>query len=298
MPRRPSRRRLLVALLAATLVVVVADVSGWSATDRVRALGATVLGPLERVAARGGGAALEASDSRAARTRLGYDAAVDARTTVEARQLRALLDSPGATGARLVPARVVAVGSQGVAGPERVTIDVGSRDGITADRTVVNADGLVGRVVATGPWTSDVLLVGSADLAVGVRVGSAGTLGSLTGATGPTRASGATGATGATEATRGSGVRPRPAGQLDLQLVQRGSVAVGDAVTTMGSTGGRPFVAGVPVGRVSSVDPGGGRFAPTAAVQPSVDVTRLDVVGVLLTAPRTTPRAAVEGTAR
>ncbi|SES12717.1 rod shape-determining protein MreC [Pedococcus cremeus] len=292
MRRRPSRRRLLVALLAATLVVVVADVSGWSATDRVRALGATVLGPLERVAGRGGGAALAASDSRAARTRLGYDAAVDARTTEEARQLRALLDSPGATGARLVPARVVAVGSQGAAGPERVTIDVGSRDGVTADRTVVNADGLVGRVVATGPWTSDVLLVGSADLAVGVRVGSAGTLGSLTGATGATGDTGATGMTGA------SGVRPRPAGQLDLQLVQRGSVAVGDAVTTMGSTGGRPFVAGVPVGRVSSVDPGGGRFAPTAAVQPSVDVTRLDVVGVLLTAPRTTPRTAVEGTAR
>jgi rod shape-determining protein MreC len=283
MRRRPSRRRLLVALLAATLVVVVADASGWSAADRVRALGATALGPLERVTAHGGGAGLDAVDPRAARTRTGYDAAVDARTAEETRQLRALLDSPAATGARLVPARVVAVGSQGPAGPERVTIDVGSRDGITADRTVVNAQGLVGRVVATGPWTSDVLLVGSPDLAVGVRVGSAGTLGSLTGATGGTGASGG---------------RPRPAGRLDLRLVQRGSVAVGDVVTTMGSAGGRPFVAGVPVGRVGSVDPGGGRFAPTAAVQPAVDVTRLDVVAVLLTAPRTTARAAVGGAAR
>ena len=278
MRRRPSRRRLLVALLAATMVVAVADVSGWSATGQVRALGATVLGPLERVAGRGG-AALEASDPGVSRTRLAYDVAVDARTTEEARQLRALLDSPGAEGARLVPARVVAVGAQGAAGPVRVTIDVGTRDGVTADRTVVNAQGLVGRVVATAPWTSDVLLVGSADLAVGVRVGSAGTLGSVTGPS-------------------GAGGRPRPAGQLDLQLVQRGSVAVGDVVTTMGSTGGRPFVAGVPVGRVASVDPGGGRFAPTAAVQPAVDVTRLDVVGVLLTAPRTVPRPAVGGAAR
>ena len=286
MRRRPSRRRLLIALLAATLVVAVADVSGWSATARVRALGATVLGPLERVAARGGGAGVAAADPRAARMRTGYDAAREERTTEETRQLRALLDSPGTTGARLVPARVVAVGSHGAAGPERVTIDIGSRDGITTDRTVVNAQGLVGRVVATGPWTSDVLLVGSPDLAVGVRVGRAGTLGSLTAAT---RAAGGAGNTGG---------RPRPAGQLDLQLVQRGSVAIGDVVTTMGSTGGRPFVAGVPVGRVTSVDPGGGRFAPTAAVEPSVDVTRLDVVGVLLTAPRTTPRAAVAGASR
>lgn len=277
MRRRPSRRRLLTVLLVATLVVVLADASGWSATDRVRALGASALGPLERVAGRAGGGRLSA-DGSAAQTRAAYDAAVATRTTEESRQLRDLLDSPGATGARLLPARVVAVGAQGAAGPERVTIDVGTRDGITTDRTVVNAQGLVGRVLATAPWTSDVLLVGSADLAVGVRVGSAGTLGSVTGPS-------------------GAGGRPRPAGQLDLQLVQRGSVAVGDVVTTMGSTGGRPFVAGVPVGRVSSVDPGGGRFAPTAAVQPAVDVTRLDVVGVLLTAPRTVPRAAVGGAA-
>ena len=83
----------------------------------------------------------------------------------------------------------------------------------------------MGRVVSTGPWTSDVLLVGSADLTVGVRVGRSGTLGSLTGA---------------------AGERPRPAGQLSLELVQRGVVRVGDSVTTMGSVGGRPFVAGHP----------------------------------------------------
>jgi rod shape-determining protein MreC len=173
----------------------------------------------------------------------------------------------------------VAVGAQGTSGPERVTIDVGSRDGISADLTVVNADGLVGRVVSTGPWTSDVLLVGSADLTVGVRVGSAGTLGSLTG-------------TGTT------GTRPRPAGRLGVELVQRGTVKAGDVVTTMGSVGGRPFVAGIRVGRVSAVDPGGGRFAATGAVTPSVDVTTLDVVGVLLSPPRTSPRSAVQGGAR
>ncbi len=271
------------ALAAATVVVAVADVSGWSAPTHVRGAGAAVLGPLERLAGRGAAGALDTDDRGVRHEQLGHDAAGLARTLQEARQLRALLDSPGTSGARFVPARVVAVGAQGTAGPERVTIDVGSRDGITSDLTVVNAEGLVGRVVSTGPWTSDVLLVGSADLTVGVRVGSAGTLGSLTGATG---------------STAGSGARPRPAGQLSLELVQRGAVTVGDTVTTMGSVGGRPFVAGVHVGRVSAVDPAGGRLAATAAVTPSVDVTTLDIVGVLLSAPRATPREPVGGAAR
>jgi rod shape-determining protein MreC len=105
-------------------------------------------------------------------------------------------------------------------------------------------------------------------------VGRSGTLGSLTGA---------------------AGERPRPAGQLSLELVQRGAVRVGDSVTTMGSVGGRPFVAGIHVGRVTAVDPHRGQLAPTAAVTPSVDVSTLDIVGVLLSAPRTTPRQPVEG---
>jgi rod shape-determining protein MreC len=268
---------LLLGLLAATLVVAAADLAGWSATTHVRVAGAAVLGPLERVAGRVGAGALEADDPGVRDEQLGHDTAELGRTLEEARQLRALLDSPGTSGVRFVPARVVAVGAQGTSGPERVTLDVGSRDGVTPDLTVVDADGLVGRVVSTGPWTSDVLLVGSADLTVGVRVGSAGTLGSLTGATGT------------------SGARPRPAGQLGLELVQRGTVKAGDAVRTMGSVGGRPFVAGIHVGRVGSVDPGGGRLAATAAVVPSVDVSSLDVVGVLLSGPRTTPRAPVQG---
>lgn len=276
MRRRPPRRRLVLALVAATVVVAAVDVSGGSATTGLRGVGAAAFGPLERLVGRGGAGALDADDAAAGRVQTGFRTARSVRDLAETRQLHDLLGSPATRGARFVAARVVAVGSQGSAGPERVTIDVGSRDGLTADLTVVNDQGLVGRVTSTGPWTSDVLLVGSAELTVAVRVGEAGTLGSLTGATGG---------------------RPRAAGQLSLTLVQRGAVKVGDAATTMGSTGGRPFVAGLPVGRVSSVDPRGGRLAVTAAVSRTVDVTTLDVVGVLLSAPRATPRATVEGTA-
>jgi rod shape-determining protein MreC len=276
MRRRPSRRRFLLVLVAATLAVVVADVADWPAATRLRGAGAAVLGPLERLAGGERPGTLD-RDAAAGRVRAGLETAELGRGLEEARRLRELLDSPGASGARFVPARVVAVGAHGASGPERVTIDVGSRDGVGPDLTVVAAEGLVGRVVSTGPWTSDVLVVGSADLSVGVRVGSAGTLGSLTGATGA------------------AGSQPRPAGRLGLALVERGTLQVGDAVRTMGSVGGRPFVAGIPVGRVTAVDPAGGRFAATGAVTPSVDVTSLDIVGVLLSSPRTSPRAPVQG---
>lgn len=272
--RRPSRRRPLLVLVAATVVVMAADVAGWPGSTDLRGAGAAVLGPLERLARSGTSGPVDADGPAAIRVRLGYETPALGRSLEEARRLSALLEAPATRAVRLVPARVVAVGAQGASGPERITVDAGSRDGVTKDLTVVSAEGLVGRVVSTGPWTSDVLLVGSADLTVGVRVGRAGTLGSITGA---------------------AGERPRPAGQLSLELVQRGTVGVGEPVTTMGSAGGRPFLPGIRVGTVSAVDAARGQLAPTAAVTAAVDVTTLDIVGILLSTPRTTPRSPTQG---
>jgi rod shape-determining protein MreC len=271
---RPTRRRPLLVLVAATVVVMAADVAGWSGSSELRGAGAAVLGPLERLARSGTSEPVDVDGPAAGRVRLGYETPALGRSLEEARRLSALLEAPATRAARFVPARVVAVGVQGASGPERITLDAGSRDGVTKDLTVVSAEGLVGRVVSTGPWTTDVLLVGSADLTVGVRVGRAGTLGSITGA---------------------AGERPRPAGQLSLELVQRGTVGVGDPVTTMGSAGGRPFLPGIPVGTVRAVDAARGQLAPTAAVTPAVDVTTLDIVGILLSTPRTTPRSPTQG---
>ena len=111
-------------------------------------------------------------------------------------------------------------GRRAPAGPERVTIDVGSRDGVETDLTVVAADGLVGRVVAVAPWTSDVLLVGRP----GPRRRGAGR-----GARRPRRGVG----------DRGHRCARDRAGLLVLRLVERGAVAAGDAVTTLGSVGAR-----------------------------------------------------------
>ena len=114
------------------------------------------------------------------------------------------------------------------------------------------AEGLVGRVVSVAPWTSDVLLVGSPDLTVGVRVGPRGVLGEASGA------------------ALAGGARPEP-GLLSFALVDRGTATVGDVVTTLGSVGDRPYVPGIPVGTVTTVHLGVGRLAPTGTVTPAVD---------------------------
>jgi rod shape-determining protein MreC len=88
------------------------------------------------------------------------------------------------------------------------------------------------------------------------------------------------------------GARPAP-GLLSLGLVERGTAAVGDAVTTLGSVGERPYVPGIRVGTVRSVDPGVGRLAPTGTIAPSADATTLDVVAVVLGDPRSTARPVV-----
>ena len=268
-----SRRLLTVALVLTGLVVAV-GASGAAGLEPVRTAAAAALGPLERLVGPGDD---EVSTARAEQTALATRLAAAQREVAALHGTAGILEQPALAGARLVPARVVAVGASGPAGPERVTIDAGSRDGVEVDRTVVAAQGLVGRVVSVAPWTSDVLLLGSADLTVGVRVGPRGVLGEASGA-----------------AVAG-GARPAP-GLLSFALVERGAATTGDVVTTLGSVGDRPFVPGIPVGTVTTVHLGVGQLAPTGTVTPAVDTTSLDVVAVVLTSGRTAPRPVATGT--
>ena len=78
----------------------------------------------------------------------------------------------------------------------------------------------------------------------------------------------------------------------------RGTVGVGDTVTTMGSVGGRPFMPDISVGTVVSLDPDRGQLTSTAVVQPVVDAAKLDVVAVILSTRRSVPRAPATGSAK
>lgn len=271
-------------MLVGTVFLLGLDLSSPGSTSVLRTGAAAAFGPLERALTMGRDdhvARLTREQDQIAGVRRQDDASVR-----RAREITSVLASPAAGGARLLPARVVAFApgtssSTGASsGERRVTLDVGERDGVSKDLTVIAGAGLVGRVIAVAPWTSDVLVVGDRDLTVGVRVGREGRLGSVS-----------------AKAPAGATAARRPGG-LSLTLLQRGTVGVGDPVTTLGSIGGRPFIPDIPLGTVVSVDPDRGQLTSSAVVEPVVDIAMLNVVAVVLSTQRSVPRPSISGSAR
>ncbi|HWG01906.1 MAG TPA: rod shape-determining protein MreC, partial [Trebonia sp.] len=132
--------------------------------------------------------------------------------------------------------------------------------GIKPDETVLNGDGLVGVVTQVGSGTATVQLASDSGATAGVRMAGTGQIGAVTG-TGETMA--------------GSGA-------LKLTLFSAQAVLhKGEQIVTFGSVGGRPYVAGVPVGTVRTVTSQPGSLTQTALVTPYVDFTGLGVVGVV-----------------
>lgn len=183
-----------------------------------------------------------------------------------ARELDDLLGLAGRGQYRTVPAQVVASGAaQGFAWT--VTIDAGSKDGVKLDQNVVNGQGLVGRVIRVSQSTSVVALIVDATSTVGARVEASGEKGFLNG-TGDPRS-------------------------LELQLLDPfAPVRSGDRLVSFGFEGG-VYVAGIPLGTVTDVRGTPGQLTRLATVVPFVDVTRLDLVGVIVEGPRTDPRDSV-----
>ncbi|MFJ8697181.1 rod shape-determining protein MreC, partial [Streptomyces roseolilacinus] len=190
----------------------------------------------------------------------------DDRNRNRVRELDKLLRTAGAGQYGIKAAEVVAIGAaQGFSWT--VTIDAGSQDGIRRDMTVINGDGLVGRVTTVGPSTSTVLLANDPDFTVGTRIERTNELGFAT----------------------GQGDRP-----LSVQLLNgKAKVKPGDRLVTFGSQADRPFVPGVPVGEVIRVDPSSGDLTRRLFVRSYAGFSRLDIVGVVVQAPRTDPRDTV-----
>jgi rod shape-determining protein MreC len=286
MNRDTRRTRVLLALLLVTSIsLITIDYRGGdnSPLDGVRSLAATVFGPVERVAAaiaRPVGDAVDSVGSlgdgvdEAARLKARNQELTRRLRTSEldrnrARELDELLHLAGAGRYTVVPARVIAIGSAQTFS-WTVTLDAGSRDGIRPDMTVLNGDGLVGRVKTVGPSTSTVLLAVDPESSVGVRLEASMEVGFTT----------------------GQGIRD--GGDLDLRLLDgQSTVDRGDRLVTFGSQGDRPYVPGVPVGEVVSVNGTPGSQTRSAVVSPYVDFTSLDLVGVVVDPPRTDPRDAV-----
>ncbi|MEU5399101.1 rod shape-determining protein MreC [Streptomyces sp. NPDC005963] len=275
-------RLLLVLLIAIAFALITVDIRGGedSPVDGARQAAATVFGPVENgVAAavdpvgnaigavRDSGrrhdriSALERENAEL-KARLGSDD----RNRSRARELDKMLKKAGAGQYGIKGAEVIAIGAaQGFSWT--VTIDIGSREGIQRDMTVLNGDGLVGRVTTVGPHTATVLLANDPDFTVGTRMEKTDELGFAT----------------------GQGDRP-----LAVQLLNgKAKVKKGDRLVTFGSQASKPFVPGVPIGEVVRVDPSGGDLTRTIYVNPYVGFSKLDIVGVVVEAPRTDPRDTV-----
>jgi rod shape-determining protein MreC len=229
---RPSRA-VMVALLLACLTLITLDYRGGanSPMEPARRAVGEVLGPVET----GTTAAIrpftavpqwfrtrdalghDLAQLRAENARLRSQAASAGYDRNRLAEFDDLTTAAGDLGYALVPARVVGLGpAQSFS--RTVTIDAGARAGLRPDMTVINNDGLVGRILRVTRTTATVLLIVDTESVVGGRVGRSMEVGFV----------------------HGRGVLGGD-GRLDLELVDQSVVpAEDDTVVTFGSDGGAP----------------------------------------------------------
>jgi rod shape-determining protein MreC len=172
----------------------------------------------------------------------------------EAARVRKLLafaeTSPERThvGARVIGVRL------GPTGMQLLTVDRGADDGVARMMPVVVADGVVGRVHTVSAHTADVLVLTDRNSSIAVRVER----------------------TRARANVRGLG-KP-DAAKLDYAL-RTDDMMEGDRLVTAGTDG--VFPRGLPVGKVTKLDPNPHGLFQDALVAPAVDPTRVEEVLVV-----------------
>lgn len=275
-------RLLLVLLIAVAFALITVDIRGGqdSPVDGARRAAAAVFGPIENGVSSAvdpvGDAVSAVRDSGERHDRLAVlekeNAALKAKLGSDDRnrnrldQLDKLVKVAGEGQYGIKGAQVIAIGAA-QSFSWTITIDVGANDGIKRDMTVLNGNGLVGRVTTVGPDSATVLLANDPDFTVGTRMEGSDELGFASG---------------------------EGDGPLRVELLNgKAEVKKGDRLVTFGSEADKPFVPGVPVGVVSRVDPSGGGLTRTLYVTPYVNFTKLDIVGVVVEAPKKDPRDTV-----
>jgi rod shape-determining protein MreC len=256
-------RAVLIALLVVAIALITIDFRD-GGNSGAHGLGGRVFGPIEHLAGdatgvfRGAGNGNEIANLQKQNDALRVQLAQAQTADADAAQLAKLLRLTKSGGYRVVAGTVIAAGGDY---SDTVTINAGSKDGITTNETVLNGDGLVGTVVSVTPTTATVQLATDAAATVGIRMAGTNQIGSLSGS-----------------AATLSGSAP-----LKLTLFNaNATLKPGQTLVTFGSVGGRPYVPGVPVGTVSTVTTQPGSLTPTALVKPFADFTGLGVVGVVV----------------
>lgn len=255
-------RSVLAVLLIVAIVLITIDFRD-GGTSSAHTLGGRIFGPVEHLAGDvtgwlGGSRGAEIAALQRRNAELEAQLAARQGPGQAGAQLSGLVRLAGQHRYRVVGASVIAAGGDY---SDTVTIGAGSAAGIAPDETVLNGDGLVGTVISVSPDAATVQLITDAAATVGIRMTGSGQIGALAG-------------------TAGSLAAGAP---LRLTLFSaNATLRAGQALVTFGSVGGRPYVAGVPVGQVTRVTTEPGSLTPTALVRPYVDFTGLGVVGVVV----------------
>ena len=187
-------------------------------------------------------------------------------TDAQLEQLQGTLDLAGKGEFKVVNARVISQGAT-TSFTQTITIDAGSDNGIRPNMTVINSYGLIGVVKTVYPSSALISLTSDPSFRIGVRVAGSQQIGILA----------------------GQGTRK---GALQL-LDNQSTIKVGDILVARGSVNNRPFVPGVPVGEVTSVDNAAGAVTQTADVRFFANFSAISVVSVVLKGPDIDPRDAL-----
>ena len=269
-------RLLLIILIVTALFLITLDLRGVGLLENARSGTQSVLSPFQRA----GNAALTPfknffSDvTHLGRTRTQIEklradnaklkAQLITRTSADAalNQLKAILDLAGTAGYKIVNARVISQGSS-QSFSQTITIDAGTNAGIRKNMTVLSEYGLTGVVIEVYSNSALISLATDPTFKIGIRIAGTQQIGILSGQGGRS---------------------------ASLQLIDNlTNVKVGDILLSRGSVANRPFVPGVPVGYVTSVDDSADSIAQIATVLLYTDFSALGVVAVVLGAPTMNP---------
>lgn len=172
---------------------------------------------------------------------------------------------------RVVPAQVLA--RRDFPGFEdAVEIDAGTNDGVRPDMTVLSGAGLVGRVVRAAADSATVALLTDPAVSAGARLEGGNQIGV---------------ASGLGEAGGGDNL-------IKFRLLDSTvPLPLGGRIVSFGSQRSKPYVAGVPIGVIQRVESLPGDLTKIAYAKPFTDFSSLDVVGVVVQAPKRDPRDSV-----
>jgi len=270
-------RLLLVLLLVSSLFLITLDLRGVNLASSVRSGIATAFSPLESIASKIfspiGNFTSDLKSFNQSKKKieqltkendlLKSTQILDEDTVGQLSQLRNVLDLAGRGGYKVVAAKVINRGSSATF-KQTITIDAGKKSGVDINMTVISDSGLVGVVKSVTSNSAIVLLMSDPTFKIGVRIAGTQSIGVISGQGGSTYL---------------------------LQLLDAtGEIKKGDVLVARGSQDGKPFIPGVPVGTVTTVQSNSSSITQNADVVGISNLERIGVVAVVTSPPKNDPR--------